>query len=53
MHIYEIQKTSIDEPICGEGMGTQMQRIDLWTQWEKEREVEMEKVALTYIHYNV
>ena len=26
---------------------------DLWTQWQKERVGQMEKVALTYIHYDV
>ena len=31
-HIYGIQKNDIDEPIHGEGMETQMQRMNLWTQ---------------------
>ena len=45
MHIYGIQKNGIDEPICREGMETQMQRMDLWTQGGQRGQ--MEKVALT------
>ena len=45
MHIYGIQKNSIDEPICREGMETQMQRMDFWTQGRGGGR--MEKVALT------
>ena len=44
-HIYGIQENGIDEPICREGMETQMQRMDLWTQGG--RRGQMEKVALT------
>ena len=32
---------------------TQIQRTDLWTQREKERMEQIEKVALTYTHYLV
>ena len=32
---------------------TQIQRTDLWTQWEKERVRRMEKVTSIYIHYHV
>ena len=28
MHVYGIQKYGIDEPICREGMDTQIQRMD-------------------------
>ena len=37
IHIHEIQKNGTDEAICREGMEMQMQRMDLWTQWQKER----------------
>ena len=36
-HIYRICKNDIDEPICREGMETQIQRTDLWTQQGKQR----------------
>ena len=36
-----------------EEMEMQMQRVDWWTQWRKERVGQIEKVALTYIHYPV
>ena len=48
-HIWNLEN-GINKPICKEGMKTQMQRIDLWIQWGKERGGQMEKVALTYIH---
>ena len=32
---------------------TQIQRTDLWTQWEKERVRRMEKVTSIYTHYHV
>ena len=32
---------------------TQIQRTDLWTQRGKVRVGQIEKVALTYIHYHV
>ena len=32
----ECEKNSIDETIFREGMETQIQRTDLWTQWGKE-----------------
>ena len=34
-------------------METQRQRIDVWVQQGKERVGQIEKVALTYIHYHV
>ena len=34
-------------------MEMQMYKTDLWAQWDEERVVPIEKVALTYIHYNV
>ena len=37
MHIYGILKNGTDEPICKEGMETQMQRMDVCTQQGKER----------------
>ena len=30
-----------------------MLSVDWWTQWRKERVGQIEKVALTYIHYPV
>ena len=33
-----------------EGMGMQMQRMDLWALWGKERAGPMKKVALMYMH---
>ena len=53
MHIYEIQKNGIDEPIYKDGMEMQTQRMDLWTQLGKERVGQMEKVASTFLHYHV
>ena len=47
------RKNGIDEPICREGMKTQIQRTDLWTQWWKERLGQTGKAASTYIHYSV
>ena len=35
------------------GIETQTQRMDLWTQQGKERVGQIERVALTYIHYHV
>ena len=32
---------------------TQMERMDLWIQQGKERVGQIERVALTYIHYHV
>ena len=52
-HIYGIQENGIDEPICREGMETQTQRMDLWTESGKERMRQTEKVTSTYIHYHV
>ena len=36
-HMYAIQKDDTDEPILREGMETQMQRMDFWTQVGKKR----------------
>ena len=53
MYIYiKSRKNDIDEPICREGMKTQIQRMDLRTRW-KERLGQTGKAASTYIHYNV
>ena len=41
-----------DEPICRAGTETQTQRMDLWAQWGKKRVGQIEKIALTYIHYH-
>ena len=41
------------EPIYREGMEMQTYRTDLWTQREKERMEQIEKVELTYAHYLV
>ena len=38
MHIYGILKNVIFECICRERMETHIERVDLWTQWGKERE---------------
>ena len=38
MHIYVILKNVIVESICRERMETHIERVDLWTQWGKERE---------------
>ena len=35
-HMWNLEKW-YDEPICREGMETQIKRTNLWTQWEKER----------------
>ena len=37
MHIYGILKNVIFERICRERMETYIERVDLWTQWGKER----------------
>ena len=52
-YVYRISKNSTDEPIYRKGMETQTRRTDLWTQWEKGRMEQIEKVALTYTHYLV
>ena len=48
----ESRKNGTDESIQA-GIETQMQRTDLWTQGGKERVGQIERVALTYIHYFV
>ena len=50
-HMYEIQKNGTDEPILRAGIETQMWRMDLWSQWRKERVERPERVALKYINY--
>ena len=50
MHIYGIQKNSSEEPICLAGIEMQIQRTDLWTQQEKARVGQIERVALTHKH---
>ena len=52
-YVYRISKNSTDEPIYRKGMEMQTRRTDLWTQWEKGRMEQIEKVALTYTHYLV
>ena len=42
MHICGIQKNGTAELICRAGIETQIQRMDLWTQWEKECEMKLE-----------
>ena len=46
MHIYGIQKNSTEKPTYREEMETQTQKTDQWTQWEKERAGQIEKVTL-------
>ena len=36
-HIYGIQKNDTEETICRGRIETQIQRMDLWIQWGKER----------------
>ena len=36
MHICGIQKNGTDEPICRADIETQTQRLDMWTQGERE-----------------
>ena len=43
-HIHGIWKNGTDEPICRAGIETQTQRTDLWTQWGKEREGQIERI---------
>ena len=43
-HMYGIQKDGTDEPIYRVVMETQTQRTDLWAQWGKEREGQMERI---------
>ena len=43
--MYGIQKNGTDELICLAGIEMQMERMDLWTQWGKERLGQIEKVA--------
>ena len=50
-YICGIQENGTEEPICREGMETQTERTDLCTHQGKERVGWIEKVALTYIHY--
>lgn len=44
-HVYGIQKTSTDEPLCRERMEMQMKRTHLWTQRGKGRVGQIEKVC--------
>ena len=52
-HTYGIQKNGTDEPSDRAGIKTQMQRTDLTTQRGKGRQGRSERVALTYIHYQM
>ena len=51
-HKYGIQKDGTDESICRAAMEMQTQRTDMWTRWGKEREGQIETVALKHIHLN-
>ena len=42
--MYGIYKDGTDEPIYRAAMETQTQRTDLWAQWGKEREGQMERI---------
>ena len=53
MHIYGIQKNSTDETIYREAMEMQLQIMVWWTQQGTERVGQIEKAALTYIHYRI
>ena len=48
--MYGIQKMGTDESICRAAMEMQAQRTDMWTRWGKEREGQIETVALKHIH---
>ena len=48
MHIYGLDNGN-DEPVCREGVKTQTQSTDLWTQWRMARVGHIEQVAPTYI----
>ena len=41
-----------DESICRAAMEMQTQTTDMWTRWGKEREGQIETVALKHIHLN-
>ena len=51
-YIYEIQKMVLMN-LFTEKNGDQMQRMNLWTPWGKERVEQIQKAVLTYIHYHV
>ena len=53
IYVYGIYKNGTDEPICKEGMETQMQRMDLWTQQGKGRAGRIERVVLTFVYHHV
>ena len=52
-YIYGLQKNGTDEPTCWAETGMQTQLIDLWKQQGMKGEGQIERVALTYIHYHV
>ena len=47
----ESRKTALMNLFVGQEIQMQIQRMDLWTQWGRERVGQMEKAATTYIHY--
>ena len=51
-YINGIQKNGIDGSICREGMETQTQRTDLWTQLEKEK-LEQESGSIDIQHRHI
>ena len=51
MHIYGLQKGSIDECICRTAVEVQTWRTDLLTWWGKQRVGRIERVAQKHIYY--
>ena len=49
----ESRKMVLMNLFVGLELETQMERMDLWIQQGKERVGQIERVALTYIHYHV
>ena len=53
MHIYGIWANGTDEPVCQAGIEMQTWKMDMWIQQREGRMGQIEKVALTYMHYHV
>ena len=53
MHMCVIQKDSMEESIYRAALEMQTQKIDLQTQWRKEREGQIERVTWKHKHYHV
>ena len=49
LRIYHDLEDGTDKPTCRGAMETQIQKTDLWTQWEKERVGWTDRVAWKYI----